>query len=87
MIPMFNSLIISQSYLVPKYGLKTIDISRTWKERLFTRPWRPWIKTKQITVEDTEMLVMYKVGNVIYCHPDVMEKVKQRILMEGLVGE
>lgn len=25
-----------------------IEVGRSWRERLFTRPWRPWIKNKWI---------------------------------------
>lgn len=23
-------------------------VERTWRERLFTRPWRPWVSTKRV---------------------------------------
>jgi len=27
---------------------ETRTVKRLWKERLFSRPWKPWISTKQI---------------------------------------
>jgi hypothetical protein len=24
------------------------EVGRTWRERLFTRPWRPWVKYKEV---------------------------------------
>jgi hypothetical protein len=32
---------------MPKYKW----IKRTWRERLFTRPWRPWVSKKQVMTD------------------------------------
>jgi hypothetical protein len=31
------------------YALEHKEVKRTWRERLFSRPWRPWVKTKIVT--------------------------------------
>lgn len=57
------------------HGLKVIIVPegwnspRTWRERLFTRPWRPWQKTKWLPnparIEGDQV---YKVGDIIYAN-------------------
>lgn len=49
---------IVQSRFVPE----TILVKRTWKERLFSFPWRPRQKMR-------EAPGVYVIGGVIYCHP------------------
>lgn len=46
------------------------QVDRAWKERLFTRPWKPLQKTKSITpqVPSRECRMM---GNIIYMHPEM----------------
>jgi DNA-directed RNA polymerase subunit RPC12/RpoP len=43
------------------YTYKTVN--RSWKERLLTWPWRPWIKTKTIKEPG-----IYQMGNTIIAH-------------------
>ena len=31
------------------HALDHREVKRTWRERLFSRPWRPWVKTKIVT--------------------------------------
>jgi hypothetical protein len=50
------------------------NIKRTWKERLFTLPWNPWIKTK-IYIEPT----IYKIGDNFVAHISYKSKI-ERIL-------
>jgi hypothetical protein len=43
---------------------------RTWHERLFTLPWRPWDKYKTVEWEYPNMVLIEKDQTVI-CHPVV----------------
>lgn len=45
---------------------KRIVTKRTWKERLFSWPWRPWV-AETITYKPE----MWKVGDAIICHPAI----------------
>ncbi len=47
-------------------------VKRTWKERLFTRPWRPHISRK--SVYDP---LIYKVEDALYCSYESFAKIKQ----------
>jgi hypothetical protein len=53
-------------------NIKTIK--RNWKDRLFTFPWRPWLKTK-IYIEPT----IYKVGNNFVAHTSYKGKIENML--------
>jgi len=58
---------------------ESYDVKRTWKERLFTLPWRPLKATKTITpmVPMTEALVMP--DGTMVMHPKLAEIVNQHV--------
>jgi hypothetical protein len=58
---MFNQ-ITSTPIIQSKWVPETIWVKRTWKERLFSLPWKPFQKMR-------ETPGVYIVGGVIYCHP------------------
>lgn len=62
---------------------KTTLEHRSWKERLFTLPWRPLKKEKHVTewVGSNEVV---RVGNVLYAHPDMIEKIKVQLSNKGV---
>ncbi len=49
-------------------------VQRTWKERLLTWPWRPWITTK---VVPTHIPAAYRVGNMWVVHPTIMNELRR----------
>lgn len=74
---------ISQ-YIEFKYKILTSEyladtVLRTWKERLFSWPWRPWKKTKKVPFNE----VFLWNGDTIICHPS-MEQGIITLLEEGL---
>lgn len=58
--------------------LKFTDVPRTWHERLLTWPWRPWKKTKRVSLPDPDF---YGVGNDIVCHPVTAQRLR-RVMAE-----
>ncbi|MBI5351601.1 MAG: hypothetical protein HZB50_03075 [Chloroflexi bacterium] len=42
-------------------------VRRSWVERFFSWPWRPWVKSNPVKTPS-----MVKIGNDIYCHPDLL---------------
>ena len=52
-------------------------VRRTWKDRLFTRPWRPLESTKMVTpkVPSDEILVL-KQHQTLVMHPEIAAKLK-----------
>jgi sporulation protein YlmC with PRC-barrel domain len=65
-----------------KWITDTKEVKRTWKERLFTVPWRPLKKTKTVVVPSDKV---YMMGDIVVCHP-VMESRLQEALANDLVS-
>jgi hypothetical protein len=42
------------------------EVCRSWRERLFSRPWKPWRRTKM--VPSHEVLIY---GSMVVVHPEV----------------
>lgn len=59
---------------------ETREVKRTWKERLFTRPWTPWkvMRTETHQVPDRDVLVD-KINRVIYAHPVVVKEMNEAL--------
>lgn len=60
---------------------KLTEEPRSWKERLFTWPWRPMKKTKFTTIQVPSRQVMCLQG-VYYAHPALIEEIRQLTLKE-----
>ena len=72
------------SFLSPLAGFQIIEdahlvkselVKRTWKERFFTRPWRPFKKYREVFYPSEEILT---IGRTLIMHP----MMKQKILRE-----
>ena len=58
---------IVQNSLMDKINYKTVN--RTWKERLFTRPWNPLKKQKiEVISVPSDEVIVDELNNVIYMH-------------------
>lgn len=59
-------------------------VKRTLKERLFTRPWRPFKKTKVVmspaTIPENEC---YRFGNDLHCGDRFYQNLKNSITKKG----
>ncbi len=54
-----------------------VQIPRTWSERIFSRPWRPVQKYKQVVAPS--MCCVFDVGTFTYRgHPEALKRVKKR---------
>lgn len=61
-------------------------VIRSWKERLFSWPWRPWQATKVI-VEQVPSPNLYRFGQDIVGHPQTIRLLKEQLAQEGLSGD
>lgn len=63
------------------------EVKRTWRERLFSRPWQPWVKTKIVVkpamfiVNVPALLAAWRFGNTalreyIVAHPKIAAQIK-----------
>lgn len=59
-------------------------VKRTWVERLFSQPWRPWKATKMITrqVPSDEVIMM---EDKIIMHPATLKQLEAALEREGNV--
>lgn len=77
--PMHGALKLQESvFAVEQDGTRPEIVRRSWKERLFERPWQPWVATKTIQVPNYKPAI-YRIGNTIVYHPSLKEA-----LMKGL---
>ena len=58
---------------------KVFEYNRSWKERIFSWPWRPWAKVReeiiQIPVEEVLMIG----NNMAVCHPAIARLLRDSI--------
>lgn len=55
---------------------ETIQIKRTWGERLFSLPFRPFTKYKKRDIyEPSKEYILDKQNRVIYAHPETIETI------------
>ena len=55
----------------------TETIHRSWRSRLFTRPWQPWVTTEMRKVPDR---TVYQIApGILVCHPSVAEELRRQI--------
>ena len=52
-----------------------VEVKRTWKERLLSTPWRPWVPTKMMPTQipDPQVMIM---GDSIFAHPSLITELR-----------
>ena len=56
-----------------------VEVLRTWKERLFSRPWRPFKATKTV-IPKVPMPPVYLTGDgTVYAHPEIAAQIRKGI--------
>lgn len=55
---------------------------RSWKERLFSWPWVPWVKEKTVVYRDPDPNFYYDGDFVVYCHPAMAAQLREYIANE-----
>jgi len=56
-----------------------LEVKRTWKERLFSLPFRPFQKTKIVTYYIPQRKLIRVNETTYYAHPTILEEIKQQI--------
>jgi len=66
--------------------IKMEVINKTWKERFFSLPWKPWIKTRIVEKRIPKHKVyivdnynIYGINKALICHPVMAEKLRNNI--------
>lgn len=53
-----------------------IEVERSWKERLFSLPWRPWKKVKIIIPQVPDPHI-YQFEGTMVMHPTIVKQIKE----------
>lgn len=56
----------------------TVEVERTWRERLFSWPWRPWRSTRTVTIYKPDPLI-YETERGLVMHPAILEELRKRV--------
>ncbi len=71
--------------------IKTDLIHRTWKERLFNIPWKPWIKIKvikrKLPKQEFHIIKNFTGEKIIVCHPFLVERLKKLATLSTINGK
>lgn len=51
------------------------EVKRTWKERLFTKPWRPFKKTRIVVLQIPDDVII-KTPDAYIMHPEVFKRLQ-----------
>lgn len=63
--------------------LKTTVVPRTWRQRLFSWPWRPWVLTTTATIPDPD-LKFNRLTLTYYGHPATIREFRRVWEANGL---
>lgn len=75
--PLHGNRIVTDRRL-EKRGAR-IDIPLTWKERLLSWPWRPWISTQSDwLMEPSDEIVQMPDGTLVM-HPEMLKRLQREI--------
>jgi len=73
-VPKTPHLELFESVHAAEYYVEWVD--RTWKERLFSFPWKPFKKTKPVTKAKP---LMFRAGDKLIYHPSLRYQLEESI--------
>lgn len=59
--------------------MKWVEERRTWRERLLTWPWQPWVVMKGHIEQVPMQKVFVVLGSMIIGHPEVMRRIRKEL--------
>ena len=65
---------IESTNAVVQDGTRPIEVRRSFKERFFSWPWKPWILTRTIQVPNYKPS-MYRIGHQFIYHPSLKSEI------------
>ncbi len=78
----FRGLKIQESLYLTEPG-EPMQVRRSWRERLWSWPWRPWRATKTI-VPQVPSKSFYLIGNdTVLCHPAQVAELRRKVEVDG----
>ncbi len=77
MINSFNGMRVITSLWMTEAG-EPYQVRRTWRERLFTRPWRPLVATRTIVPQVPMRDVIQLNASTLVMHPETWIILKEK---------
>ncbi len=78
-----DSLELSRYTIIEDINLtEPKEVERSFKERIFSLPWKPWRATKYIQVPKQEAYTYYDVstgGRLVVMHPSLVDKLRKEL--------
>lgn len=74
---MFQGLRIIESPLLTEP--RECVVPRTWKARLWSWPWRPWVKTAVVTLQVPSMKGYQLNRATLVMHPEAVRELKRQL--------
>lgn len=63
---------------------ETRTVARTRRERWFSRPWRPWLKTKEIVTQvPNPEFIFVAATQTAYGHPVIVRRLREQLASFG----
>lgn len=69
-----NGISISTQDRLVIPGGEPYQVRRTWKERLFSRPWRPWVRTRTVTPMKPDPRIYQSPDGYLVGHPVTVDR-------------
>jgi len=73
---MFNGMRIITSLDMVEEGTP-YEVKRTWKERLFTLPWKPFYATKTVVPLIPKQTATFLPNGTLVMHPEMYDKIQK----------
>lgn len=78
--------VIESEYATKAGEPVTVTVRRTWGQRLFGRPWQPWVKTTtHTTIPQVPAVLMTR--NAIVVHPALMPAMRDLARHDAMYPE
>ena len=56
-----------------------VEVVRSWRERLFSRPWRPFQRTRTVVPQVPSRQVFRINSNTLVMHPEMARKMRREL--------
>lgn len=73
-----NGVPVVTSRLLEKRGAR-IDIPLTWKERLLSRPWRPWVASRPDWLMEPDDKIVRMPDGTLIMHPEILKRLLREL--------
>lgn len=81
-LSMFNGMRVIESEWLMEPS-EPMTERRTWRERLFTRPWRPFVRTRTVVRQIPYRGALRLSNGTLVIHPVTLRALREQLLTPG----